>query len=143
MTISINLKALILKLVTNKKVSWLLTIVICIAVIILYRNLGKFLLTDRLIKGNPFVAGIGYKESHLPDEVISMKILTSNAQVTDFRMSPLISPDEARNQRVLEFLYPIRENPQSKFLFAVGEEQVEARCVEKGRENRVVLYYCE
>jgi hypothetical protein len=131
MTISINLKALILKLVTNKKVSWLLTIVICIVVIILYRNLGKFLLTDRLIKGSPFVAGIGYKESHLPDEVISMKILTSNAQVTDFRMSPL------------EFLYPIRENPQSKFLFAVGEEQVEARCVEKGRENRVVLYYCE
>ena len=142
MAISINPKALILKLVTNKKASWLLTIAICIVVIILYRNLGKFLLTDRLIKGSPFAAGVGYKESHIPDEVISMKSLALKAKLSEFRMTSLIKSDAARYQRAFEFLYPIRENSKSEFLFAMNEESVGLGCVEIGRDGSVILYKC-
>jgi hypothetical protein len=129
-------------LLRNKNLRLLFTIAVFILVFIVYRNLGKFLLKDRFINESPFAAEVGYLESHLPNDVISMKKLALIAKITNFRMSVLLSPDEARNQRVLEFLYPIRENLHSKFLFVMNEETVDINCVEKGRDNNVVLYYC-
>jgi len=127
----------------NQTLSRLLTFIICILVLIVYRNLGQFLLTDRFIRDSPFAAEVGYQESHLLDEIISMKKLSSSAKLTSFRMSSLLSSDEARYQRVLEFLYPIRENSQSKFLFVMKEEKVHFSCEEMGQDSMVVLYYCK
>ena len=143
MTIFLKLKALFLKLAKNKKMSSLLTIASGLLAIILYVNLGKFLLRDIFIKENPFVVGAGYKVSYLPSEVISMKGLATKAKVADFRVSDLINADESRHQRALEFLYPIRVNSQSKFLFAMQEEKVSFGCVEIERDDKIILYYCK
>ena len=143
MTIFLKPKALVLKLAKNKKMSWLLTIASCLLAIILYVNLGKFLLRDIFIKENPFVVGAGYKESYLPPEIISMKGLATRAKVADFRMSDLISADGSRHQRAFEFLYPIRVNSQSKFLFTMQEEKVSFGCIEIERDDRVILYNCK
>ena len=142
MTFNLKLKALVLKLAKNKKMSWLLTIAICILTIILYVNLGKFLLRDIFIKENPFVVGAGYKVSYLPAEIISMKGLATKAKLADFRVSDRINADESRHQRAFEFLYPIRVNSQSKFLFAMDEEKVSFGCIEIDRDDRVILYNC-
>ena len=143
MTIFLKPKALFLTLAKNKKVSWLLTITICALAIILYANLGKFLVRDIFIKGNPFVAGAGNQESYLPAEVLAMKGLAIRVKVTDFKMSQLISSDASKYQRAIEFLYPIRENAQSKFVFVMHEEQVSIGCTEIEREGKVILYYCQ
>ena len=143
MTIFLKLKALFLKLAKNKKMSSLLTIASCLLAIILYVNLGKFLLRDIFIKENPFVVGAGEKVSYLPAEIISMKELATRAKVADFRVSKLINADGNRYQRAFEFLYPIRVNSQSEFLFAMHEEKVSFGCVEIDRDGPVILYNCK
>ena len=143
MTIFLKPKALVLKLAKNKKIGWLLTIATYILALILYVNLGKFLLRDIFIKENPFVVGAGEKVSYLPAEIISMKELATRAKVADFRVSKLINADGNRYQRAFEFLYPIRVNSQSEFLFAMHEEKVSFGCVEIERDDRVILYNCK
>jgi len=136
-------KSLLLRLVKNKKVSWLFTIAIFTLAIILYVNLGKFLVRDIFIKGNPFVAGAGNQESYLPAEVLAMQGLATRRKIVNFRMSELISSDASKYQRAIEFLYPIRGNAQSKFLFAMHEEKVSIGCDELEREGTAILYYCQ
>jgi hypothetical protein len=143
MTIFLKPKALVLKLAKNKKIGWLLTIATYILALILYVNLGKFLLRDIFIKENPFVVGAGEKVSYLPAEIISMKELATRAKVADFRVSKLINADGNRYQRAFEFLYPIRVNSQSEFLFAMHEEKVSFGCVEIDRDGPVILYNCK
>ena len=143
MTIFLKPKALVLKLAKNKKIGWLLTIATYILALILYVNLGKFLLRDIFIKESPFVVGAGEKVSYLPAEIISMKELATSAKVADFRVSNLINADGNRYQRAFEFLYPIRVNSQSEFLFAMYEEKVSFGCVEIDRDGTVILYNCK
>ena len=72
-----------------------------------------------------------------------MKGLASKAKVADFRVSDLINADETRHQRAFEFLYPIRVNSQSEFLFAMQEEKVSFGCVEIERDDKIILYNCK
>jgi len=136
-------KELTLWLAKNKVARRLVVFLICILAVILYRNLGKSLLTDRYIHGNPFAVGVGYKESHLANEIISIKNLATNTGISDFKISTVIISDAEKYQRIIEFLYPLRENGTSHFLFSLSTEKITIDCHELGRDQAVILYKCK
>lgn len=103
----------------------------------LHRNIPAAELTFTI----PFSRGAGEQRS-LPQEVLAMSVLAGKHPIANFCLSSEISADALLFQRATEFLYPLRVDAASQYMFAFAEEEVSGRCLLVGIEKGVCLYDC-
>lgn len=100
--------------------------------------------TKAFIDVSPFSIGAGEKDS-LPPEILEIKTIAMRNGLKTFSLH-YPSYDESTKlffrARALEFLYPIKIDVNSKYIFAIGEHEPLNACRAIDHLQVVTLYEC-
>lgn len=133
--------------VTDKLTKFLLFLIILVG-LIEYIKIGRSLLdgtyTKKFINSSPFSKGAGEIDS-LPTEILDIKTIIERNNLTVIRLefSSIDEPLKVRlAARALEFLYPVKLNPKSQFVFLIGKQQSLDGCKNLDQLHDVNLFEC-
>lgn len=77
----------------------------------------------------------------LPAEVVEMRDIVVARGMLSFRLSDELKKDGLLSQRAVEYLYPVRTDDASAFVFAKATEPPRG-CLAVGQGAKIVLYEC-
>jgi hypothetical protein len=100
--------------------------------------------TKEFIDGSPFSKGAGEVDS-LPPEIIDIKHMSERNNLSTFSLQ-FSSKDELYKifiiARTLEFLYPVRIDADSRFIFFIGEQPLLKSCKILDQLHQIALHEC-
>lgn len=125
-----------------------LLIVIIFIGVLEYAKIGLSLLdgtyTKKFINVSPFSKGAGEIDS-LPPDILDIKTMVERNNLTTFSLR-FSSSDESMKlfiiARAIEFLYPARIDPNSRFIFLIGKQQFIKVCKTVDQLHEITLYEC-
>ena len=74
-------------------------------------------------------------------EVLEMRKILQNINTSNYELSPRIKNDDALFQRVIEGLWPVK-NESSSYLFLRADEDLPIRCSPVAQSNEVKIAFC-
>jgi len=105
-------------------------------------QLGYKILSEEKITGSAFLPTSGITESLSP-ELIFMKSWAEKYRLNHFTVTEELDQIGFYKERVAEFLYPIRAEKKSPWMFASSHFQAPPKCHLKEKESGVALYECK
>jgi hypothetical protein len=105
-------------------------------------QLGYKILAEEKIAGSAFLPSSGIVESVSP-ELISMKSWAKKYRIKNFTVTEELDNVGFYKERIAEFLYPIRAEKNSPWIFASSHFQAPPKCHLKEKESGVALYECK
>ena len=97
----------------------------------------EIILTDILIS---FTKDSGART--LPIQIQAMKKVVLRQSLSEVRLDSHLYENTLINQRAVEYLYPIRINQESSYIFTDQASLVDQRCKLVDREDDIELFQC-
>jgi hypothetical protein len=100
--------------------------------------------TKEFIGVSPFSKGAGEVDS-LPPEVLDIKNMSERNNLATFNLefsSKYESTKILITTRTLEFLYPVRIDADSRFIFLIGDKPLLKSCKILDQLHQITLYEC-
>jgi hypothetical protein len=89
-----------------------------------------------------FIPGAGFL-GPVPEYVIDMEIIVNRLGLKNFALGGRLNEDPFLLQRSFEYLYPIRINHDSDYIFFVSVDPKKENCDFIESERAVELFYCK
>jgi hypothetical protein len=109
---------------------------------LVFFQLGYKILGEEKIAGSAFLPSSGIAESLAP-ELVTMKSWAEKYRINHFTVTEELDQIGFYKERVAEFLYPIRIEKNSPWIFASSHFQAPPQCHLKEKESGVALYECK
>jgi len=136
------------KLGLKSKLTKILLLLIVLIGIIEYAKIGLTMrdgtYTKKFIAVSPFSKGAGEVDS-LPPEVLDMKSMSERNNLSKFNLEFSSNYEWDKlliTARALEFLYPVRIDVDSRFIFLIGDKPLLKSCKILDQFHQITLYEC-
>lgn len=131
----------------SKLIKILLPLIVLIG-IIEYAKIGLTMrdgtYTKKFISVSPFSKGAGEVDS-LPPEVLDIKNMSERNNLSAFNLEFSSNYESTKlliTARALEFLYPVRIDVDSRFIFLIGDKPLLKNCKILDQLQQTKLYEC-